>query len=225
LSATGRGSARFSRDFYETPVGLTRAIVKVLANIAPFDSVLDPCCGNGNILEAALSMVLKLRVYGLEIDPIHATFAEVSLKRVCGQVESADALSLDCVWPKADVCIMNPPYSHIMQFVERALREVPRVACFASLTFLASKRRVEFWRKHPADVYVVSPRPSFIQSIKCKKQCGYADILALDCSRPSKCPKCGLGVSVSTSDASEYMWCVWDRNSSGGRWQTLTWEQ
>jgi hypothetical protein len=59
--------------------------------------------------------------------------------------------------------ITNPPYSKAQEFVERALQELPKdpVVMLLPLPFLASKRRFEFNKKHPAHVMVLPKRPSF----------------------------------------------------------------
>jgi hypothetical protein len=49
------------------------------------------------------------------------------------------------------------------EFVERALQELPEdpVTMLLPVSFLASKRRFEFNKKHPAHVMVLPKRPSF----------------------------------------------------------------
>lgn len=61
--------------------------------------------------------------------------------------------------------VMNPPYSLALPFVAAALEVVRSqagtVAALLRLGFLASRKRRDWWQSHPADVYVLSERPSF----------------------------------------------------------------
>jgi hypothetical protein len=59
------------------------------------------------------------------------------------------------------VCIGNPPYLDAAAHVAKALEVAPIVAFLLRLNFLGSAKRLNFWRHHPADVYVLSERPSF----------------------------------------------------------------
>ncbi len=155
MSATGRSPVRRVDDFYETPAWGVRAIVPHLG-LRPSDRVLDPCCGRGAITQALPS---DLDLVGLELDAGRASEA-ASLGHT---VQCRDALAPE-PWPAHRVLLTNPPYRLALEFVERALREAaPRgvVAMLLRLGFLESKKRAAFHQQHPADVFVLSERPSF----------------------------------------------------------------
>lgn len=201
MSATGRSDVRDPLDHYATPAHVTRAILPYLAPVS--GSTLDPCAGDGAILKAIGTGI------GLEINPNRAGITR-------------DALSSD-PWPLTSQVIMNPPFRLAMEFVTRALREVRpggEVAALLRLNWLASAGRKAFHRAHPADVYVLPSRPEFAASLKCKKKCGWEEMLPIEAARPSACPGCGASVSITTTDATEYAWFIWSP-SRGNRWFLL----
>jgi len=63
--------------------------------------------------------------------------------------------------PFYDVVIGNPPYADAAAHIARAMDCGRTVAFLLRLNFLGSQKRLDFWRRHPADVYVLSERPSF----------------------------------------------------------------
>lgn len=151
MSATGRGGERRPHDFYETPPECTRALLRYAMTDDDCGPVLDPCCGDGAILRV-VKECWDAPVYGFDIDPA----------RNGSHVEIRDALS-PRGWEHRGTIITNPPYKHALAFVERAIQEVGNhtVAMLLRLPFLASAARYHFHMNHPADVYVLSKRPSF----------------------------------------------------------------
>lgn len=163
MSATGRnleGHERRADDFYATPAWCTLAIAKYLQRGNDSVAVLDPCCGDGAILNELQSCWNTRERHGIEIDVERA--AHASQRHT---VRHADAL-VGGPWPDADLLVTNPPYSLAMEFIERALIWVAcgnmREAAFLTrLNFLGSQKRAAFHRQHPCDVHVLPKRPSF----------------------------------------------------------------
>lgn len=162
-------------------------------------------------------------LYGLEIDAARAEEARTLFaKERRHHVTVGDFLT----GPQApcDLVIGNPPFKHAMAFVLRALAITwPRrgtVAMLLRMNWLASQDRMAFHRENPADLFVLSRRPSFCASLKCKA-CGWGDVQRLDALRARACPLCGGKVVVTTSDSTEYAWFVWGPGR-GGRWQILS---
>jgi hypothetical protein len=193
VSAAGRSAAaetghvRHADDSYATPAWCTRAI---LPHLTP-GSVLDPCCGDGAILDVVRD-AWSAPQFGIEIDAVRARKARCGRSRGIATDDALDQQRVD--WPDIDGgnIITNPPYRLAMQFVARALHEIgrgkPATAAFLlRLNFLGAQSRADFHRAHPADVYVLPRRPSFT----------------------------GGG-----TDATEYAWFVWGPGR-GGRWSIL----
>jgi hypothetical protein len=213
-------------DFYETPAWATAAVVPYLPDLGRV-SVLDPCAGRGailDVLEAAGGVSC-----GIEWDPIRAALARSSRPVACG-----DALGMAAgVWrdwaeaqarPGAPVLVvMNPPFARAGEFVGRALAEVGpagTVAALLRLAFLESKERAPFHRARPADVLVLSERPSFVVSLRCAGRCGWSVQVAPDAARPTACGACGGALRTTTSDSAAYAWFVWGPGC-GGQWAML----
>ena len=86
--------------------------------------VLDPCCGDSNLLEKAMERLLELgsttssaaeKVYGIEINQTTAQFAFANLYKKFGDkttnLTTKDFLEVDpCDLPKFNALICNPPY-------------------------------------------------------------------------------------------------------------------
>ena len=128
---------------------------------------LDVACGDGAI--GAVLKGLGAEVTGVELDPELAAAAREKLDRVfnadfLADPSVADGLGhVDLMAADFDAVIMNPPYKQAMEFVQRARKLMGRrtVAALLRLSFLESQKRRAFWQENPADVYVLSRRPSF----------------------------------------------------------------
>lgn len=190
MSATGRGSVRQTHDYYATPAWAVHAIAD---HLGPHHRVIvDPAAGAGHILRALSGHnghnFGKLVGYELQSD-IAAANTSPEIPIIARDSLGPESWGCDCV-------VMNPPYSLATEFVTRAIAEVSgsagTVAALLRLNWLGSKKRAEFHKKTPADVYVLSKRPSFIYGAK----------------------------SGSSTDATEYAWFVWGP-FRGNRWFIL----
>jgi predicted RNA methylase len=153
MSATGRKSNRRQGDAYDSPPEACDAILRLV----PGMPVFDPCAGVGSFLCAARRAGVAAK--GLEIDPTRAALA----REIGHDVVEQDALGFDS-WSSPPAVVTNPPYRKALEFVERSLVEVApggTVVMLLRLGFLESIKRRGFHQKHPADVFVLSRRPSF----------------------------------------------------------------
>lgn len=155
MSATGRnleGNERRADDFYATPAWVTEAILPHLE----VGSVLDPCCGEGAILDVVRD-VWRVETFGIEIDEGRRNTA-----RSRGHDARLDDALIKTTWSSTVNIITNPPYSWAEAFIRRALIECEGdIAFLLRLNFLGSQKRAAFHRARPCDVYVLPKRPSF----------------------------------------------------------------
>lgn len=160
---SGEKTLRQANDHYETPPWCVDAIAPHIGYLNGHTSILDPCCGKGALLNVIGSQYPCCKTIGIEIDEaraIHARHHGPKFRDVLWR----DALTPGA-WPKAELVITNPPYSHAEAFVRRAFEEcVPIVCMLLRLNFLGSKKRAAFWKDHPADIFVLPKRPSFTGS-------------------------------------------------------------
>ena len=160
MSATNRGAVRAPLDFYETPEWVTVAILDHLTHEVPLTPlhVLDVGCGTGAVGAVIAERWEPTRLTGWELDTMRAARA----RPIYDEVHVGDFLACD-LEGSADLVIGNPPFSHALEFIERSFAASldGTVAMLLRLAFLASKKRRDWWQRHPADVYVLSQRPSF----------------------------------------------------------------
>ena len=155
MSSTNRGRARNTLDQYETP---WEAVAPLLPHLPRSRFVLDPCCGTGAMVARA-ALALGALPLGIEVDGTRPFVDGMTT------VQVADALTVS--WPASDLILTNPPYVLAVEFVLRGIREAARgttVAMLLRLAFLASQARHALHAQHPADVFVLSKRPSFLAS-------------------------------------------------------------
>lgn len=145
---------RRADDFYRTPDWCA----DIGARIATPDGtacVLDPCAGDGALLDAVARRSVTIERNGIEIDEVRAEASR-----------SAHGDALEIPWPRCDSVLMNPPFSLWQPFVAKALDSGPsRVVVLLRLGALAGQKRAPFW-KGAAEcwgitVHVLSRRPSF----------------------------------------------------------------
>ena len=124
-------------------------ILGELGDIPP-GSVLEPCAGRGAITDAVRSHWPDVPVAQFDINP---DITQTTVRKL-DYLDHEDVLTYD-------LCITNPPFSLAEEFVRKARTHCREVIMLLRLGFLESNKRAEFWRDNPADVYVLSRRPSF----------------------------------------------------------------
>ena len=206
MSATSRGIHRSPDDFYSTPAWCTERLLRRLPEPR---TVLEPCAGTGAIVDVVRATWPNAIVGAIELDPFRA----LESNAFC-----SDYLA---VAPGPyDLIITNPPYDRAQEFVERALTHAGTVAMLLRLGFLASQKRRAFWIDHPADMYVLPERPSFLTACACRD--GHRWWLPAGSPTPKRCiePECSRRVKVTRTDSADYAWFVWGAGR-GLRWAHL----
>jgi type I restriction enzyme M protein len=157
---------------YFTPRHITRFMAD-LAQVSPSDAVVDPACGTGGFLVAAIQRardvgllsyedtvrLVEEKLHGFEAEPVTAALCVVNMiLRGDGKTGVVRGDVLTTQHYKAgsyDVALMNPPFPHkktdvpSQVFVERALEGLRRRGVLAVLlpTSLLVKRDVGIWRQ------------------------------------------------------------------------------
>lgn len=158
ISATNRGSKRIDSDFYATPLSTVHTF---LDNYKLKDgAILEPSAGNGNIIKAIYEKGYWYNlITGVEIRDEYNNLIEY-----CNEVYIDDFLT----WQpkiKYKTIISNPPYSLAQEIIEKCFEiadENTEIIMLLRTAFLESKKRYNFWQKHPLNgLYVLSQRPSF----------------------------------------------------------------
>lgn len=204
-------------DFYRTPAWCTRAI---LPHLPSARVVLDPCAGDGAILDAFIGDP-HVVTRGIEIDRARAERAAASSGHLTASgrhlIQVADALTLPHGW-NFDLAIFNPPFVLAEEFVRRALHDRESrssVAALLRLAFLESKERRPLHAAHPADIYPLAARPQFIDP-NVERECPRC--VGGEQPREKPCKRCnGKRTVKGGQDSAAYAWFVWGPGR-GGRW-------
>lgn len=159
MSATGRGSERRERDFYETPESAVAALLRH-AEVGT-GQIFEPGCGSGAIGEAIRRQTKRIGWWsGCDIDqPSVDLCVESGLNAGCWDFLSRPAEPGDIV--------MNPPYRQAAEFVRHAIAtgdDSAKVCALLRLNFLGSSRtRLDLVgpKSRLAQVIVLARRPSF----------------------------------------------------------------
>lgn len=198
MSSTGRGAIRSAGDFYRTP---RWAIEAILPELPASSSVVDPCCGDGAILEVLAERFGPEHVRGIEINPVLAARARARVARPwidCVElpfrpdplVLEGDCLSPETDWGTPSLVVKNPPFYLAEEVVREALERTAlggTVFALLRVGFLGSRARGSLWRDYPADLFVLPKRPSF---------------------------------TGGSTDSCDYGWFAWGPGR-GGRWSRL----
>ena len=252
MSAKGRAAKGYVPDpngFFSTQPQCTRAILPFLG-IKSGMRILEPSCGNGAIAKVIREEFGKsICIVGVEIDKKRAERArEAEVTRtyvqdeqehderlpVFDQVIHSDFYKCDpSAYPPVDVIVTNPSFSIWLPFAEHCFKhEALSTTLLLPFNALASKKRMAWWKEHPAHARILSKRPSFAISVKCiastpqgrdldLKNCQFQELVALDAKPKKLCPKCGERTVTTSSDASEYMWATWSAEITRGLWDVI----
>jgi hypothetical protein len=170
---------------------------------------LEPGAGDGAIVRAVLAKRSDLYFTAIELRAVSDRPRDLCDWWTGDFLEPDLALLTRGLSAPFAVAIGNPPYSRALEFILAAMKHAKIVCFLLRLDFLGSRRRLSFWREHPADIYVLPDRPSFVLSVKCKR-CDWRMTLPLTNPRPTSCGNCSNGkLQISTTDANEYAWFVW----------------
>ena len=160
MSSTNRGSTRTSLDFYPTPSWCVHRLLEEV--VLPGGAWLEPCAGNGAIIDAVRAMRSDVEWTAVEVQP-HVGSHLHSRSQVT-DVHLDDFFQLSDDLRRHRVVITNPPFSSAERFIRASLELADHVVMLLRLNFLASLKRAPLMREHPPDVYVLPNRPSFTGS-------------------------------------------------------------
>lgn len=177
--------ARADLDYYSTPPKEVLNILETLDIDLNDKVILEPCAGGGH-------MVQGIETYCNQRGMKPAKLIKTDIKdRGCPGCETGtefDFFSDDYPYDKADVLIMNPPFSCIEGFMIRALEIAPVVIMLGRTQVLEGQSRYKNVLKDnpPSDIY------QYIDRIACWKN----------------------GIEPTGASAQAYAWVVWDKSKS-----------
>lgn len=146
MSATNRGSERINNDNYPTP----RPVIELLIdriNFSKVNSFLEPCKGDGRILDYIPNTIEK---------------------NWCEIREGKNYFDYDF---NVDLIITNPPFSISFEFIQKSILEGKTVCYLQRVNWLGSQKRKDFWNENPPDkLFILSKRPQFLKELNIKSK-------------------------------------------------------
>ena len=158
MSSTNRGSLRAVSDYYRTPAWAVHRILEALPASMRRGVWMDPCAGEGSIIQAAQGVLDGIQWKAIELrdecrDQLEAIpDCSVTIDNYLRQQPSGHV----------DVVLMNPPYRLAEEFIVHAMKHARFVVVLLRLNFLGAEKRSELLRAWAPDVYVLPNRPNFI---------------------------------------------------------------
>lgn len=146
-------------EFYPTPPSAILSLIESPLLSLPGGRWIDPCAGTGRIPTTVNGVRADVRWLLAEIDERHEP-ALAAVKRVEAIEPFRDFVTAPWAHDFADVMIMNPPFSHALDFVRAGFERAAMVVMLQRLNWLAPARAA-WLREHMPDTYVLSRRPSF----------------------------------------------------------------
>jgi hypothetical protein len=209
LSSTNRGAVRSESDWYETQaVDAAPMLAKLTPLLSSAPSIFEPTAGRGALVRLLRAAFPFSHIDANEIDPERCE----TLKTAGATFVTNFDLFDDSRIPRKPVyklAFTNPPFFAAQAAAEKLVEMAEHVVLLQRVNWLASLDRLDFWRKHAADVWLLPKRPSFAASLKCAREpkpCGWKLTQYLDSPRPKTCPSCQAKVLCATSDSIEYAW-------------------
>lgn len=152
---------RIRLDLYETDALVTKALTdRVEIN----GTVLEPCCGSGQISRVLMTLPSVTRITTNDIDPTH---------RADFHLDASDPDSWDDAFslPVSDWVVTNPPFSLANSITANAFRSTRKgMAMLLRLSFLEPcEKRAEFLKNSADNLVLIiplNPRPQFRDDIK-----------------------------------------------------------
>ena len=145
-------NGRVENDFYAT----NPLAVEMLDKVYPLDCndkyVVEPCVGNGNILNKIKELYPRASCVGVDIVD----------RGYEGSVIYKDFLDKDTLVGRPDLIITNPPYNCASEFVEKSIETLNlggKCCMFLKIQFLEGQKRKELFDKYPPKyIYVFRNR-------------------------------------------------------------------
>lgn len=171
-------------DYYSSPTGEVENILKVLDIDLSGKTILEPCIGGGHMAKGIMNYIQEKdqKVFKL----IGTDIKDRGFDNIVWNLNyGLDFLADDYPVDKADIIVMNPPYSILEPFLVRAL-EIAQdkliVLCRTQVIEGESRYNKIFSNNPPTDIY------QYVDRIQCWKN----------------------GIKPTGSSAQAYCWLVWN---------------
>ena len=174
-------------DYYATPTCEVENILNAINLDFNGKTILEPCVGGGHMMNGIINYC---EANGMSPEIIGTDVKDRGYKNLKCKLEyELDFLSDDYPYDKANIIIMNPPYSTIEPFLIRSLEiaeDYLIVLCRTQGLEGSSRYEKIFEQNPPTFIY------QYVDRIQCWKN----------------------GTKPSGTSAQAYAWLIWDKNNS-----------
>ena len=139
-----KGLKKGSSGVYDTSVDAVVSIALVLASFLYDKNILDPACGNGNIVNALKTQGFSGNIIGTDIIGTN----------------SLDYLTDEL--PTHDVIFTNPPFELGLQFLEKAYKDGKPFIMLLPTTNIGNTKMYKLFKNYGVIMYCIFPRPTFL---------------------------------------------------------------
>lgn len=148
-------------EFYPTPPDAIVPLLETPLLSLPGGHWIDPCVGSARIPSTVNAHRSDVTWTLCEIDERHRLAITVAMApRSYVLLPFGDFVIREWTTERADVLIMNPPFSHALDFVRAAFDRAGWVIMLQRIAWMCPAR-ASWLRKHAPDVYSLPKRPSF----------------------------------------------------------------
>ena len=179
-------------DYYSTPTKEVENILETLGISFDGKTILEPCVGGGHMLQGIINYCNKnnqkpFKIIATDVKDRNPSIINNNQRIHFSLGEEYDFLLDDYPIEKADIIIMNPPFSTIEPFVIRALEIAPIVIMLGRTQFVEAESRYEnIFKEYPmTKIY------QYVNRIQCYKN---------------------GDESIKGSSAQAYAWFIWDND-------------
>lgn len=148
-------------EFFPTPREVVYALLDSPLVDLPGGRWIEPCAGTGRIISAVNDVRKDIQWDICELHKVFRPHLEATMGSMDNLLPFGDFVHRRWDYPKADVLIMNPPFSLTMQFVQAAMERARIVVCLQRQAWFGSQLRSPWLMKHCPDSHQLSWRPSF----------------------------------------------------------------
>lgn len=169
MSAKGRKTqVPNDEEFFATPTWSIECFITSSLLKLPGGVWIEPCAGTGQIVKTVNEFRSDIQWRLFEIQEKFRPELELLHRPGIDTLEFGSFLHLCENWtgPRADVLIMNPPFSLTMQFILAAMKLAKWVVCLQRKGFFGTQVRGPWLRAYCPDDYTLWRRASFLSGGK-----------------------------------------------------------
>jgi hypothetical protein len=160
MSSKGRKEVE-QEEYYPTPRDAIEPLITSPLLQLPGGRWIEPCAGTGSIIRNVNSLRYDISWTICELQQEFEPHLRLQMTQSDTLLPFGDFVHREWFMPKADVLIMNPPFSLAMQFVQCAFERAHHIVMLQRKGWFGTGPRAAWLREYCPDDYTLPKRPSF----------------------------------------------------------------